>query len=364
MERDVRILPIMNNYQVSIIIPCLNEKKTIKRSVEDAKKNVRKYFGRKVEIIVSDNGSTDGTLEILKRIKGIRVINVPVRGYGAALHWGIMSAKGKYVIFADADLSYPFSNLSKFKAPLKKNPDLVLGSRTKGNIQEGSMPFLHRYLGTPILTFLIKVIYKIPATDCNSGMRMVKKSFYKKLNMRNSGMEWASELLCKTALKKGKYLEVPIRFVKDKRGSMPHLSTWSDGWRHLKSIFLLKPQSLYPLFAIFLSLAALFLKSSFGLTFLFLNLTLVLFLSLLTLSLLEYVIEEKETLTSKLLMQFKLVPATGVFTIVVGGIATLVPDSRLGTKLLLISFLGILFMWIFLIETIKTHLVNRLPEKI
>jgi len=129
------------------------------------------------EVIVADNGSTDGTLKILKAIKNIRVINVPVKGYGAALHWGIMRARGKYIIFADADLSYPFSNIEKFKSKIGGNPDLVLGSRFKGKIATGGMPFLHRYLGTPLLTFLIRLIYKIPTTDCNSGMRMVKKKF-------------------------------------------------------------------------------------------------------------------------------------------------------------------------------------------
>ncbi len=347
---------------ISIVIPCLNEKRTIKKAIEDAKKHCINSFPRDWEIVISDNGSTDGTLEILKKIKGIKLIHVPVRGYGAALHWGITNSRGDYVIFADADLSYPFSNIKRFQATLADKPDLVLGSRMTGNIQKGAMPFLHRYLGTPVLTWLIRLIYKIPTTDCNSGMRLVKKSFYKQLNMRNSGMEWASELLLKTALKNGKYREIPIRFVKDKRGSAPHLSTWSDGWRHFKSIFLLKPSSLYPFLFLFPVLAWLLRDKSFGLTFLFLDLTVILILSLFTLGLLGAIIENSPTKVSDFLLEFKLVPITGAITLIVGLAIVSMPDSRLGTKLFLVNVLGILTMWIFLIETIKTHLANRLPD--
>jgi len=347
---------------LSIVIPCLNEKNTIARAIKDARINAQKYFPKNFEIIVADNGSTDGSLAILKKSKSIRLVNVPVRGYGAALHWGIMKSKGKYVLFADADLSYPFSNLKKFKPKLAQEPDLLLGSRIKGTIQKGAMPFLHRYLGTPVLTLLINLIYKIPTSDCNSGMRIIKKSFYKKLNMRNSGMEWASELLLKTAIKKGKYLEIPIRFQKDKRGKAPHLSTWADGWRHFKSIFLIKSSSLHPLLAIFPLLAWYFYSISFALSFLFLELTLILSLSLLTLELLKAVIEQEPNKMSNFLVQFKLVPYTAFACIFVGLLIITIPDSKLGTKLFLVSSLGIILMWIFLVETIKTHLSNRLPD--
>ncbi len=188
----------------SIVIPCLNEAETIEKAVFVALQSAKKHKKSKFEIIVADNGSTDGTLEKLSKIKNIKIINVPVRGYGAALHWGILSAKYPYILYADADLSYDFKELPKFLSASKLDYDLILGSRLKGNMQKGAMPFLNRYLGTPILTFLIKLLYGIKTSDCNSGMRMIKKSFYQNLQMKNSGMEWASELLIRTAIFNGK----------------------------------------------------------------------------------------------------------------------------------------------------------------
>lgn len=353
----------MKNNSLTVVIPCLNEKRTIKRSINDVKVNVKKFLNvTNIEIIIADNGSTDGSLEIIKKIKGIKLINVPVKGYGAALHWGIMNSKSKYVIFADADLSYPFSNISQFIKYLDDDYDLILGSRIKGSIAKGSMPLLHRYLGTPVLTFLIRFLYKIPTTDCNSGMRMVKRSFYTKLNMRNSGMEWASELLLKIAMNKGKYFEVPITFNKDKRGKKPHLSTWPDGWRHLKAIILLKPSTLIYSIFVFAILALLLSKISFSAFFFFVTISIVTGFSYLTLDLLSSIINKKISKISSFLMEFKLVPFTLLFTIVVCVLITFIPDSHLGTKLLLTSILGITFMWIFLIETIKTHLINKLPD--
>lgn len=351
---------------ITIVIPCLNEAKTITASVRDAKKYAKLHFKNRYELIVCDNGSTDGTLQLLNNINGIRLIGVPTRGYGAALHWGIMHAKSKYVLFADADLSYPFSNIKYFAQTLMKNPDLVLGSRISGKIEQGAMPPLHRYIGTPILTKLIRIIYAIETTDCNSGMRMVKKSFYKKLNMRKSGMEWASELLLKTALKKGVYIEVPIKFVKDKRNRKSHLATWSDGWRHLKTIILLKPKILIPLLFVMPGLAIYlyYSRGSFALIFLLLLNSFVLFLSLLALHLLEAVTENKNSVLSNALNSFSLVPLTMLFSLVVVLSIITVPPQHLGTKLLLVSFLAVISMWIFLIETIKTHLVNRLPDNL
>lgn len=350
----------MNKITLSIVIPCLNEKETIVRSVRSAKKYADKYFPNKNEIVVADNGSTDGTLELICNIDYVRVVHVPVRGYGAALHYGILSSLGKYTLFADADLSYPFSNLKQFESVMDINPDLVLGSRIKGKIAPNAMPPLHRYIGTPLLTLLIRLLYRIPVSDCNSGMRLVKNSFYSNLNMKHSGMEWASELLLKTAINKGKYTEVPIDFHKDKRNRPPYLSTWADGWRHLKTIILIKPSSLYIFLLFFPLLAVYFYRYSFGMTFLFLLLTEILIYSLLSLNLLEHAIDGKKTSISIFLSQFKLVPLTLIILILIGIYIFIIPDDRLGTKLFLISSISITMMWIFLVETIKTHLINRL----
>lgn len=352
----------MSKLILSIVIPCLNEKETIALAVRDAQKNGQKYFFNQFEVIVADNGSTDGTLQILKKISDLKLIHVPVRGYGAALHWGINKSRGKYIVFGDADLSYPFSNLKNFKSLLSYDPDLILGSRIKGEIQKGAMPPLHRYLGTPLLTWVIRILYRIPTTDCNSGMRLVKKSFYQQLNMRNSGMEWASELLLKTALKKGKYLETPIIFLKDQRHRPPHLSTWSDGWRHLKSIILLKSSSLFVFFFFFIAIAILVYPQSFSLTSFFIMLSLVTLLSYLALRFLEFAIEKKHNQVSIILNSNSLVIWIAQISFIIGCSILLIPDTRLGTKLLLTSFDALLLIWVFLIETIKTHLVNRLPD--
>lgn len=352
----------MSKLKLSIVIPCLNEQDTILASVKDVQKYAKKYFSHQFEVIVADNGSTDGTLKIISKIRNLIIVHVPVRGYGAALHWGIIKAKGKYIMFGDADLSYPFSNLKNFKPLLNQDPDLVLGSRMTGQIQKGAMPPLHRYIGTPLLTWLIRMLYHIPTTDCNSGMRIVKKSFYLQLNMRNSGMEWASELLLKTALRQGKYLEIPIKFLKDKRRRPPHLSTWSDGWRHLKSIILLKASSLFVFFFFFVIFAIFIYPYSFSLSSFSIMLALVSILSYLALRFLEFAIERRHNRISLILNSNHLVIWIAQLTIVIGGLILLLPDSRLGTKLLLISLNALLFIWVFLIETIKTHLVNRLPD--
>lgn len=352
----------MKNPTLSIVIPCLNEKRTIELVINDALYHAKKYFPRNFELIIADNGSTDGTLDIIKKFKSVRVINIKVRGYGAALHGGILSSKGKYVLFGDADCSYPFSNLNRFRTALKNDPDMILGSRLKGSIQSQAMPFLNRYFGTPILTFLIRSLYKIPTTDCNSGMRIIRKSFYKSLNIRNSGMEWASEVLLKTALKKGKYLEVPIRFIKDRRGKPPHMSRWSDGWRHLKAIIMLKPSSLYPVLVLFPFLGIWLYNQSFSLAFLFLSLTYLLILGLASMELLKFAIEKpnKPSRVPRFLSEFKLVPITLVFSLTLGVLVMLLPDERLGTKLFFVNIVVLTLLWLFFIETVKTHLINRL----
>ena len=223
--------------ELSILIPCLDERGTILDVIEDAHSCALKIFPKRFEIVVADNGSSDGTCELLEKCElPIRVVHVNERGYGAALDGGIKECRGRYVLFADADMSYPFLNLQRFKDALSGDPDMVLGSRFTGEIRDGAMPVLNRYLATPVLSALIRYLHGVPTTDCNSGMRAVRREFYKSLNCRKRGMEWASETLIAVAKHGGHYTEIPIIFEKDQRGRPSHLSRWSDGWKHLRGI--------------------------------------------------------------------------------------------------------------------------------
>lgn len=349
---------------VSIIIPCLNEKETIREVIDSAKKAVYDNLGKDSEIIVADNGSTDGTLALVRRIKGIRLVQIPIKGYGAALHYAILKAKYSYIFFADADLSYDFGELGKFIPFIKKNYDLVLGTRMRGNIEKGAMPILNRYIGTPILTFLIRIIYGIKTTDCNSGMRMVKKSFYKSLKMKNSGMEWASELLIKTRLHGGKYAEVPITFYRDKRINRPHLRRWEDGWRHLKAIILLQPMSLIYLASLFILAAIFYFQYSLFTTIVLGLYAEFLIFSYLIAKRLQAVIEKKQNRISDILDRVPFVIIAVVGTLLGFLQLVIIPDTHIFTKYILFFQVVLFDLWLFFLETIKTHLVNPLPERI
>ncbi|MGH2360109.1 MAG: glycosyltransferase family 2 protein [bacterium] len=229
--------------RLSVVIPCLNEATTIGEVIKEAAAGIaacRDHL-QWTEIIVCDNGSVDGSRDIAAR-SGARVVACPIRGYGAALHWGFAHARGDFVLFADADMSYDFTLLPRFAHAMRDHPaDLVLGSRLRGEILPNAMPLLNRRLGTPLLNLAIWLCFGLRTSDCNSGMRLVRRAFYRELHMRCSGMEWASELLIKTAIRKGRYAEVPIRLRPDRRGRPPHMRRWRDGWRHLKSIVMLAP---------------------------------------------------------------------------------------------------------------------------
>ena len=357
----------MGSPSLDVVIPCLNEDQTILAAVTSAHKELELAGIQDFKVWVADNGSTDNTLAILKaatHLKNLRVIHVGIRGYGAALHWGIMTSQADYVLFADADMSYPFSNIGRLGEKLKSSPDLILGSRLRGNIQSGAMPFLNRYLGTPVLTFLIRNFYGLKTSDCNSGMRVVRKKFYEQLKMKSPGMEWASELLLKSALNGVHYVEVPIEFHKDQRNRPPHLARWPDGWRHLKTIILFKPSMLYPFFFVFLGLGWAFLNTSFPVASFFMLLAGSLFLGILEAHLLFTCLESSETFISKLLKKFRVVPLTGIVSLVLFSGILFLPDRNLGTKMLLGSIINILLLWAFSIESIKTQALARLPNKL
>lgn len=353
----------MKKYKISIVIPCLNEASTIEKAVVQAQEAIKINRISSAEIIVADNGSTDGSIEKIVKQGVARIIKVPIKGYGAALHWGIMGAKGQYVFFADADLSYDFLEIRKFLPLIQQKYDLVLGSRFKGVILKGAMPFLNRYLGTPVLTFLIRIMYGINTTDCNSGMRMIRKGFYTNLNMRNSGMEWASELLLRTAMAGGTYGEVPITFYKDKRSVKPHLLRWTDGWRHLKAIILIKPNYLFLLVILFGILTIYFLKKSFDLTYFFALLSGSLFLSIIAAKILNFAIDKRESRMIRIVNKLPIVFLAVVLTVLSFLALFVIPNTHLGTKLFIISAVIIFDVWVFLIETIKTHLINSLNRR-
>ena len=220
--------------ELTILIPCLNEEKTIQICVEKAKTflSENKIDG---EVLVIDNNSTDNTAKKAKEA-GARVEKVEKRGYGNALIEGTKFVKSKYTIMGDADDSYNFLELKDFIEKLRQGNDLVIGNRFKGNMEEGSMKFLHRLIGTPIISGLASKIYKIEVSDFNCGLRGYDTKKIMELNCKSEGMEYATEMLIKAKKNNLKIIEVPINFYKDKREGKSHLRTVRDGIRHMKVI--------------------------------------------------------------------------------------------------------------------------------
>ena len=229
--------------ELSIVMPCLNEAETLATCIEKAQEYLDKNHIRG-EVIIADNGSTDGSQAIAEN-KGVRVINVKEKGYGSALRGGIAAARGQYIIMGDADDSYDFSDLSLFVKQLRSGYQLVMGNRFKGGIKAGAMPFLHRYLGNPVLTWLGKVFFSISCGDFHCGLRGFNKAAIEQLNLRTTGMEFASEMVVKAALYHLSITEVPTTLSPDGRSRPPHLRTWRDGWRHLRFLLLYSPRWLF-----------------------------------------------------------------------------------------------------------------------
>lgn len=229
--------------ELTILMPCLNEIETIATCVAKAASFLRDH-GIHGEVLVSDNGSTDGSIEAAVAA-GARVVNAPIRGYGGALVAGIESATGKFIIMGDCDDSYDFYNLMPFVEALRSGADLVMGNRFKGGIKEGAMPFLHRYLGNPVLSFLGRLFFRSPIRDFHCGLRGFRKDAILGLNLRTTGMEFASEMVVKASLADLRVDEVPTTLSPDGRSRPPHLRTWRDGWRHLRFLLMYSPRWLF-----------------------------------------------------------------------------------------------------------------------
>jgi len=229
--------------ELTVVMPCLNEAETLAVCVDKALAALREndIAG---EVVVADNGSTDGSQAIATE-HGARVVAVPVRGYGAALNAGISAARGRFVLMADADDSYNFAHIPRFLAELRKGADLVMGNRFQGGIGPGAMPVLHRYLGNPVLSKVGRVLFHAPIGDFHCGIRAFSRDAYERLGLRTTGMEFASEMVVKASLLNQKIVEVPTTLQKDGRSRPPHLKTWSDGWRHLRFLLMYSPRWLF-----------------------------------------------------------------------------------------------------------------------
>ena len=229
--------------ELTILMPCLNEARTLTPCITKALSFLART-GIAGEVMVADNGSTDGSQELARSL-GARVVDVPVRGYGAALAAGIAAARGRYVIMGDADDSYDFSALDGFVEELRAGYDLVMGNRFRGGIAPGAMPFLHRYLGNPVLTFIGRLFFTSPARDFHCGLRGFARDAILRLNLRTTGMEFASEMVIKASLYHLLVTEIPTTLAKDGRDRPPHLRTWRDGWRHLRFLLMYSPRWLF-----------------------------------------------------------------------------------------------------------------------
>jgi glycosyltransferase involved in cell wall biosynthesis len=234
---------LQDDIELTILMPCLNEAETIAVCVTKALAFLAGY-GISGEVLIADNGSTDGSQAIAANL-GARVIAVADKGYGAALRGGIARARGRYIIMGDADDSYDFSALEAFVDRLRAGVDLVMGNRFKGGIERDAMPVLHRYLGNPVLSWLGRLLFRIDAGDFHCGLRGFNAASIRSLDLHTTGMEFASEMVVRSALQGLRIEEVPTTLKPDGRSRPPHLRTWRDGWRHLKFLLMHNPKWLF-----------------------------------------------------------------------------------------------------------------------
>jgi glycosyltransferase involved in cell wall biosynthesis len=239
----VHLLGEDDQFELTILMPCLNEALTLATCVKKARSFLDRY-GVHGEVVIADNGSTDGSQEIARQA-GARVVDVPVRGYGAALIAGIHGANGRYVIMGDSDDTYDFSRLDAFVDELRRGTQLVMGNRFRGGIKKGAMPPLHRWLGNPVLSTIGRTLYGGPAKDFHCGLRGFDRRAVTSLGLCCPGMEFASEMVVKASLHGLSVAEVPTTLSPDGRDRPPHLRSWRDGWRHLRFLLLFSPNWLF-----------------------------------------------------------------------------------------------------------------------
>lgn len=222
--------------ELSIVLPCLNEERTLAVCIQKARSFLNQH-AIAGEIIIADNGSTDKSVEIAEA-HGAKVVHVAEKGYGNALKGGFQAAQGRYILMADADDSYELNNLMPFVEKLREGYDLVMGNRFKGGILPGAMPWHHRYIGNPVLSFIGKLFFRSPANDFHCGIRGFTKAAIETINPQTSGMEFASEIVIKASILGMKVCEVPTRLFPDGRDRPPHLRSFRDGWRHLRFLLI------------------------------------------------------------------------------------------------------------------------------
>jgi glycosyltransferase involved in cell wall biosynthesis len=229
--------------ELTIVMPCLNEAETLETCITKARSFLDRS-GITGEIVIGDNGSADGSIEIARRC-GARVVNIPIRGYGAALYGAVVASRGKYCVMGDSDDSYDFSKLDLFVKELRAGADLVMGNRFLGGIEPGAMPWKNRYIGNPVLSGLGRFLFDAPTKDFHCGLRAFSRDAFLRMDLRTTGMEFASEMVIKATLLEMRIIEVPTTLSRDGRSRPPHLRPYRDGWRHLRFMLLFSPNWLF-----------------------------------------------------------------------------------------------------------------------
>lgn len=216
---------------VSVVIPCLNEAESVAGVVAEALAAIND-LGIVGEVLVVDNACTDDSAELAAGA-GARIVRETAPGYGHACRTGLANARGRFLVLGDGDGTYDFSTLGRFMKPLRNGSDVVMGSRLRGTIEHGAMPWLHRRIGNPFLTWMVNQLFSSGVSDAHCGLRSIKKEMYEQLSLVTGGMEFASEFIIEATLSGARIEEIPINYRR-RAGGEPKLRTFRDGWRHMR----------------------------------------------------------------------------------------------------------------------------------